>query len=413
MKVKFVAFFFILSIVSVFHPRQLAAADELTVPLTGPVVPPVSDTYEKQAESPYSMMAYVQFWYAYENVENSKKQEVTGDRAADVSSGFSINRARIEFETRLLSFGARLSTRFDGGTPGLLDAYGYYRFPFLKLRFIIGQMKIPSTYEVGQSDTNLDFATRSKFSDEVVNWSLSKSPSSVSPFTSVQTQSRDTGVAVTAEYEGLKLFAYAGNGLGANMFAGAEEKKQTMYTNSPEDMFYGMRGDADIIRFLSIENDLISSLILGGHISRNKHDNFLYNDTRTVLDMDRFSWSADIRFRLCGIINFTVMSGGGSINDSLVDSETSPNVTYKGYEFKLTAEIIPGFLRLGYRYDGYIYKNEIYGGSDELYTQTAGISIWPYMGIKIIADYKWKTTGGNLNPDLDDNIFILQTQFVF
>lgn len=155
-------------------------------------------------------------------------------------------------------------------------------------------MKIPSTYEVGQSDTNLDFATRNKFSEEVVNWSLSKSPSSISAFTSVQTQSRDTGIGITAEYRGLKLYTYAGNGLGANMFVGAEEKKQTVYTNSPGDMFYGVRGDADILRFLSIHDNVISSVVLGGHASRNKHDNFLYNDTRTVLDMDRFSWSTDI-----------------------------------------------------------------------------------------------------------------------
>ncbi len=370
------------------------------------------DLSENKIEPPFYLKAYVQLWYVFENIENSKKQEVTSDRAADVSSGFSINRARLEYEKRFINFGGRFTIRFDGGTPGLLDAYGYYRLPFFNITLSAGQMKIPSTYEAGMSDTELDFATRSTFSNETVNWSLSKSPSSVSAFTSVQTQGRDTGIGITAEYRGLKLYTYAGNGLGANMFVGAEEKKQTVYSNSPEDMFYGARCDADIFNFLSIHNNTVSSFIMGGHISRNKHDNFLYNDTRTVLDMDRFSWSADIRLSLYKRIYFTAMTGGGSINDNLDDSVTSPGVVYNGCEFKLTGDVIPGLMKLGYRYDGYVYKNKIFGGSDTLYTHTAGISIRPVQEIKITADYKWKTTGGNLNPDLDDNIFILQTQFV-
>lgn len=414
----FKSFFLILLFILCSIPQQLSAADEIA-DTTGSVTvkietePVKSDVKDIKPEPPFPLTSYVQLWYIYEDVENLKKQEVTGDRAAEVSSGFSLYRARIEYGKEYGNFGGKLSARFDGGTPALLDAFGYYRFPYFNITLCAGQMKFPSAYEVGMKDTNLDFATRTTFSNEVINWALSKSPSSVSPFTSVQTYSRDTGIGLTGEYKGSKIFLYAGNGLGANMFVGGEEKKQIVYTNNPGNMFYGIRGDADVTAYLPVRTGFINSLVIGGHMSLNRHDNFLYNDTRTVLDMERFSWSADFRLSLYKRIHFTAMSGGGSINDNLVDSETQPNVTYEGFEVKLMGDILPGFLRIGYRFDSYTYNNEIFGGSDILYTHTAGVSVWPYSGIKISADYKLKITDGDLNPDLNDNILIIQTQFVF
>jgi hypothetical protein len=97
-----------------------------------------------QAQVPVKLDGYLQFWYLYEQAENGKLQPTTGDPGAQAASGFSLNRARLQTSLDLGAFKAVLQFRLEGGSVGLLDAYGSWQpfGPALELR--AGQMKIPS-----------------------------------------------------------------------------------------------------------------------------------------------------------------------------------------------------------------------------------------------------------------------------
>ena len=376
------------------------------------------DAQKEKAETPTYLSnidigAYFQLWYIYEKVENGKRQSVTEDKAVKEASGFSLHRARIYLDTNSDKINGKMSVKLESGTPGLLDAYAYLTFIDEKLEFWAGQMKIPSTYEVATSSAELDFATRSRFSSEVTNWSLSKSTSSISPFTSVQTKLRDLGLGLKGEIFYLKYFFMLGNGLGANLFIGGDENKEFVYTNSFGAYFYGVRLSWDLIKyFIKDEQDgfPVNSFCLGGHYNRNKHNDILYRDTKTVLDIDRESWSVDMQIMILNRIRLIGMYGKGVIKDD-IDYNNETDYTYSGWELKGIVEILKDTLKAGFRFDSFTEKNSIFGGVEEsTNAYTIGLEYISKLQLQLQLNYKWKCLDSDLNKDKDDDIFTIALQ---
>lgn len=354
--------------------------------------------------------AYCQLWYIYESVENEKLQSISGDNAADKASGFNINRARLYLSGNYGNLRGKLSLRVERGTPGLMDAFAEYSFFNGILQITAGQMKIPSTREVEVSSASLDFATRTVFSSNVTNWSLSKSISSVSPFTSIKTYLRDTGIALKGDVSGFHYFLMVGNGLGANLFIGGEENRQFVYTNSFGAYFYGLRLSYNPVQMFKVPDLSVLSVRFGGHFNYNRHPDILYNDRSTVLDIDRYSWSCDMDISVFDRILLGFMYGGGAIRDDF-DNNDETDYKYSGFEAKIIAVMIKDHLEAGFRFDSYTYENAVFGGRETTYTYTIGITCSILQYIRIQANYKIKTLNSTINNDLNDNIFILQMQF--
>lgn len=355
---------------------------------------------------------YLQLWYIYEGVENGKRQRLTNDEAAQQASGFSFNRARVYIENIDGKLRGKISAKLESGTPSMLDAYVHYLLIKDNLQLRAGQMKIPSTYEVETSSSNLEFATRSRFTDNVANWSLSKSTSSISPFTSVQTYYRDLGVAIRGNLYGFTYHCMISNGLGANLFVGGNESRQFVYTNTFGAYFFGTRLSWDIMRLFHLVDFPVSSFRLGGHRNRNRHPNILYNDTKTVLDIDRESWSSDIQIIIFNRIRLTGMYGKGVVEDDF-DNNNEPDYRYHGYELRVIVEILKDRLEAGFRFDSYTDENSIFGGEETMKTYTLGINYYIPPGLRMQPNYKWKRLEGELNIETNDDIFILSAQYEF
>ncbi len=355
---------------------------------------------------------HLQLRYAQEEVENEKRQRVTNDPAVQTASGFSLHRARLFFGSQKGNIGGKLSLGLEKGTPMLLDAALSYQVDARMLRIDFGQMIIPSTYEVNRSSFRLDFTSRSRFSTEVANWSLSKSPSSISPFTSVQTYSRDMGLAIKGVYGWFDFFIMTGNGLGANLFVGGDETRQFVYANNAGSYFHGVRLELNLRRIPLMEQSPLTDLTLGGHANVNDHEDILYNDKKTVLDIKRNSWSVDLRLELWNRFRLSGMRGGGVVEDDY-DNNREPDYRYSGEEFKLMAVIVPDSLEAGGRYDSFTFENSVFGGKETENVTTVGLSYFPQDRLMIQADYKWKKLDSEINLETDNNIFVLQVQYGF
>jgi hypothetical protein len=353
------------------------------------------------------LSGYLQFWYLYEQVENGARQDITGDPGAQVASGFSLNRARLQAAFGLGGWKATLQVRLEGGSLGLLDAYGSWQpfGPTLELR--VGQMKIPSEWEVMLGEEALDFATRSRFANEVANWSLSKSSDSTSPLYAVQTNSRDLGLGIDGFCRGLRYFLMVGNGLGANSYVGAEESRQFLFANDFGAYFYGARLSYDLLYELRQRlRPMPIYLEVGGHVNYNHHPNLIYNDAKTVLDLERWSWSADARLRLFERLRITGMYGAGEVDDD-VDNDGKPDYLYYGWEIAAIAAVVPRFLEAGVRWDAYTWSRAVTSGWSTAHAITAGLSWRPDPRVRLMADYEWKILTGGLDADTDNDLAIL------
>lgn len=337
---------------------------------------------------------YLQTWWTiYEQVENGIRQEGSSDPAAQEAFGFSLARARVGLSQSFLddSLGFKLEVKLEEGVEPL-DYYIYYKpFPFLNL--YLGQMKIPSTYEVLQSDSQLDFISRTQISDRIPDWSLSRDPIvfDATSMTGILTRSRDLGLALKGQFreEKFQYFLMMSNGLGANRFISGREKKGFFVSNGPGNMFYGLRLEAKPLSFFSA-NRYLSFLTIGGHFNYNHHPNMLYNDERVVFDLNRISYSGDLRAELPYRLFFTGLYAGGKADNSEGSSET--DYRYQGYELKAMEKLFPEKLELGFRYDHYWYK---FSNSNTAINQqkwTLGANYYPYKLIKIQLDYVLKET---------------------
>ncbi len=355
---------------------------------------------------------FLKLWYIYEQVQNDSKQNVSNDFAKDEASGFSINKARINFNIASKRISNSYQIKLEKGTIVLLDAFLFYKLFSNKLSVGFGQMKIPSTYEVLTADTNLDFATRSIISSRIVDWSLSKSISSVSPFTGINCYNRDMGIAAKGQLSSFfNYFIMIGNGFGANNFIGGEENSQTIYSNRFGEYLYAARICLDIIKLINIKS-IISSFTISGHYNHNYHHDILYNDTNTVLDIKRNSWSTDLKISLFNRLHFTMLYAKGIINDD-TDNDNKTDFTYDGYDLNFIADITRNKLQAAFRYETYTEKNSIFSGTDSIIHYTLGFNYCTSTNLKLKLNYKLKYLKSNLNNDFDNNIFILLLQYQF
>lgn len=375
-----------------------------------------SETAAKTPEwfSKIKFGGYLQLWWILsEENENGKLQPFTGDEAAQSTSGFSFNRARLTAGLDLDHIRGRLEFGLEGSLR-LLDAYGGWKPEGLKLEVLAGQMKIPSTYEVNAPSSSLDFATRSKFSDEVVNWSLSRGPTVSSPIYGIRAYLRDTGVAARGEIGPCEYFAMIGNGLGADLWVGGNEKREYVFANEFGDFFYGLRLSCELSELIEPgrEKPLLKSLKIGGHFNGNYHQNLIFKDEKTVMDIERESWSFDVQVNLLDRLRLTWMTGRGIVLDDF-DNDDKIDYIYKGSEFKAMFVIVPERFEAGFRYDTFVeefFENESESTFD---TYTFGITYSLKPDLRFQLNYKMKELNSRINPDIDDNILLLAAQVSF
>jgi hypothetical protein len=346
------------------------------------------------------------WWSIYEENENGILQTRTETPAADVVSGFSLKQGRVSlcYEDTEKHLGVRFQLRLEERI-ALLDGYGIWR-PSQFFHLYLGQMKVPSTYESLASDAELDFISRSTLSRNLTDWSLSRAPY-YSALYGISSHNRDLGVAVKGELgskskpDFASYFLMVGNGLGANLYIGGTENKEFMFSNKPGDYFYGARLDISPSRWMSF----------GGHYSLNKHDNMLFNDEKTVFDLDRYSWSVDSRIEAAGA-RLVGMYGTGRVDDNYFYT-AEKDLEYTGYEVKLLFWLIRDRLQLGARYDVYSYKFLRSGLSTDQNNLTFGVNLTPAYGVRLQLNYVLKNTDNEADPDLDDNILFLNFQYSF
>jgi hypothetical protein len=263
-------------------------------------------------------------------------------------------------------------------------------------------MKTPSIYEAITPDAELDFISRSILSTNLPDWSLSRTPY-YSAFYGTRTSNRDMGIGIkgkTGYKENTSYFLMVGNGLGPNLFIGGKENKGYAFTNDFGDYFYGARVDISPVKRLT----------LGGHYSLNKHNNILFNDEKTVFDLNRYSWSADLHLNLWKA-EFTTMYGAGKVKDEYFYTQAE-NLEYSGYELKLLLSLMES-LQLGVRYDKYIYKFLKSGSYPDASNITFGTNFTPIQDIRIQLNYVIKKSGNEIEPDLGDNILFMNLQWAY
>jgi len=342
------------------------------------------------------------WWTAHEAVENGLQQAGSGDRAAQAASGFSLRRvrlsigdtlgsARLRYEVELLlEKSARLTDCYVAGQV----AEG------VELR--VGQMKIPSTYEAMAPAAELDFAQPSTISGLIADWSLSRTPY-IATFMGNRGYLRDVGAALQVQHRSLRALAMVSNGLGANLFVAGGQRKEFIKANGAGDMLYGLRLDAAVSDGVQV----------GGHALLNRHEDMLFNDEKTVIDLERRSWSADLRATgLPAGLRLTALYAGGVVDDDYYRDDKS-NYEYGGYELKALRWIRPGALEAGVRLDRYEYE---YSESGSTVTETAwttGANWYLFGHLKVQTNYTWRATDEAYVPDLDDDVLLVNVQFSF
>ncbi len=359
---------------------------------------------------------YVQVWYTVlEAVENGLRQPLTENEAAQQSSGFIVNRARLQINIGKKKLKGHFSIRFEGSPPGLLDAFFCYPLLGHRMELHAGQMKVPSTYEVALSAAELDFLTRSLFSQNIVDFSLCRTPTVSAPrFNSVRTYNRDLGVALKGQVPGVSYFIMVGNRFGANRFIGGRENKQEIFTNGFGSYLYAARL---VFRTFWEEAQTngghpMLSFRAGTHVSWNNHPDIVLDDERTVLDIERLSWSADVQARVADFFDLTAMYGECFVEDDF-DNNGRTDYRYHGWELKAVVNLFSRALKLGFRYDLYSDEWHENGAEDLLHSYVMGITFDRRAYIKLQLNYKWKVLESPVDFDLDDNVLSLAAQVRF
>jgi hypothetical protein len=345
------------------------------------------------------------WWTIYEGNENGLQQAVTQDPAADEASGFNISLARLNFtyddpERKLGGkFQLRLEEKVD-----ILDLYLKWD-PRDDFELYLGQMKVPSTYEALEENTELDFISRSTLAGLLTDWSLSRT-SYYSSFYGNKSVYRDAGIGVKGaikDDEGidkLKYFFMIGNGLGHSLYIGGRESKEFIFTNNFGDYFYGLRADW-------MPSD---DLTIGGHYSINKHKDVLFNDETTVFDLDRKSHSIDIRYDNPDY-KLAFMYGGGVIDDDFFHTGER-NLDYAGWEGKILVPLNKT-VEAGLRYDNYSYTAHGSPSATDQNNWTIGLNYNLEKDMRVQVNYMLKDTNTIGEPDLDDDIFFVNFQYKF
>lgn len=360
---------------------------------------------------------YVKMWWSlYDEVTNGLRHPITLEEAPDEASGFSIYRARLRATVEKGRVTGTVSVRLDGSPPALLDAY--FSVPVLArhLGLWAGQMKIPSTYEVLVSGAKWDFLTRSRFSENVVDFSLSRGPiASAYQFFGAKAYQRDLGFALKGKISSKGLsgdyFLMIGNGLGANRFIGGKEKKQEIFANSLGDYLYAARVTFGTDEQSPGKNERRKPIQAraGGHVSWNHHPNVLLDDERSVMNIKRRSWSVDAHTSIYNLLKLTGMYGEVIVDDDF-DDDGKIDYKFDGWELKAIATLKPNLLDVGFRYD--VFTDEYYeNGAENTYrAYTFGIDYSAPHNIRLQLDYKFKQFESDVDLDLDENVLVLAAQ---
>jgi hypothetical protein len=343
------------------------------------------------------------WWTLYEQNENGIIQQGSLDKSSEVASGFNVKQSRLTFDYNDSKYplNAKTQIRLEERI-AILDCYlSWLQSKYCQL--YAGQMKIPSSDEALTADDKLDFISRTNLSKNIADWSLSRPPY-FSPFYGNRSDYRDIGVGIKGNIGSGNLASYflmISNGLGANLSIGAKESKEYIVSNSFGDYFYGARIDLSPKKWLKI----------GGHYSLNKHDNMLYNDEKTVLDLDRQSWSSDIALIL-PFVQIRAMYAKGKVNDDYFHADLS-NLGYSGWETKLIYNVLKNRLQLGIRFDKYSERYFGGGSQTDQDSLTFGCNFMPIPDARLQLNYIIKTTDSETKPNIDNNILFLNFQYYF
>jgi hypothetical protein len=366
------------------------------------------------------LFGHAQTWFvAHEQMEEAKGlfQDPSGDGATTSTLGFRINRVRFGVEASFLDdlLLARAQVKMEK-TISLLDFFvslqGSEEFSLY-----FGQFKIPGPQEVLSSSKNLDFIFRSMISEELIDFSLSRTTYASSLFYGVRSYLRDFGLAVKSAWKlptggDFKFFLMVSNGLGANLFMGGNSKREYILSN--QGLFSGLR--------IELAN-LWDHLSLGAHINYNYHQNMVFNSGRVVYDLHRISYSGDLSL----VIPHTGLSlagliGAGEIRDDY-DNDGLTDLRYSGYQTSLLFDlrellliVYPGSylkshrLQLAFRFESRKGEWNQSGILAKKTRWTLGVNyLWSDL-IKVQLNYLINQTEDPSFPDLDDNALILSFQ---
>jgi len=366
------------------------------------------------------LFGYAQLWFTvHEQMEEAGDlyQHPSGDEAATSTTGFSINRARLGADAFFLDKFLELNTQLRlERNIGILDLYlGIH--PARWLSVYLGQFKIPAPRETLTAASDLDFIFRSTISENLVDYSLSRTTYASSMFYGVYSYLRDFGVGLKGELDIklglLRYFFMLGNGLGANLFIGGAAKKEYILTNAGQ-FFYGLR--------LEIAG-ILEMITVGGHINYNWHDNMVFNSGRVVFDLKRISYSGDATISLPGTgLRAGCLYGRGEIRDDY-DDDGRTDLAYSGWECHLLWRLNDPFSRwapasfwkdhifeIGARFDDYRSEWDETGVQVIQDQWTFGANYVFSKMLKIQINYVMKRGDDPSMPDLDDDILLLSVQ---
>ncbi len=364
---------------------------------------------------------YFQAWFTmYEQMEDTVGlfQDITNDPAADFTSGFRMARLRVGLNYTFLKgkLGVALLLKLEGD-PGMLDVNARW-MPFKWLTVQIGQMRVPSTGENLRPDRDLDFVMRTELSDALADFSLSRTNYPSSLMHGNRSYRRDFGLGVKARYEGrifaARAFLMMGNGLGANLFISGDTARGFLITNKAQ-FFWAGRVEIEPWR---------DHIVIGGHVSYNRHDNVVFESGRSVLDINRLSGSGDMELRADRLgLRLGGLGGYGEINEDFnVDGRT--DFRYWGGSGYLLWDLQP-MLRwatrgrfspqhrivVGFRYERYAHNWDEAPVWTYQTNYTVGVTYSYVRNVKVQFNAIFHRTDKPFYPDLDDDLFVLNVQF--
>ena len=359
------------------------------------------------AESPHVRVeANTSFWWTiHEQVENGLLQAGSKEHAADQASGFNFKQGRVSFvfispDRRIEALlKIRLEERAD-----IIDFWGAYHVtPWLRVS--IGQMKIPSTGEVLTQDHLLDFISRTTFGQNLGDFSLSRTPY-ISSIMAVKSYNRDLGIALKGTLPEkknplLNYFFMVSNGIGANKYIGGKESSEFIYTNKIGDFYYGLRVEAMIHPWVTI----------GVHGSLNKHDNIAIDARGPVYDLDRKVWTTDVAAHLPWNQKVYAFYGDGNMDDFVEAQHYRFN--YDGWGLWTLLTLFDKRVEFGLRYDRFMTEFNKDGNETTQKNVTFGLNFRPEEYLRFQLNYIDKKTENDFEPDFDDNILFINTQFFF
>jgi len=344
------------------------------------------------------------WWVIQEQNENGILQIRTMDEAAREASGFNFKRARLSVLPSVPQY--HLYSKFQAEfsqTVNLLDAWASFQ-PLPLFGLYVGQMKIPSTYEVLTDEYHLDFITRTQFSQRVVNYSLATSTYE-SPLTGMDSHLRDVGLGFKGSWDAgqkwdvVNYFLMAGNGLGANLGISNKESPGFMVSNNFGDYLYAGRLEIAPLQWVR----------LGGHYDYNVHKNMLFRDRVSVFDLDRTSWSTDLSLTAPWSMRVLGMYGQGVIADDWLTLDKK-DYQYTGWEVRVLQGFFNNRLELAVRFDTYVWETNESGQSSHEDHWTYGINWNPVPQFRAQLNYITKTSVIPFEKDLNDNIVFLNLE---